>query len=114
MQASSMRPLLIALMGPAIWAAHFLLMYAAQTVACTVSAASSQGLAVAWMALSAIAAAALVTILGYQGKAALMARPEDASGRFLRHLQIVLAALSLIGVVWLTLAAILLRTQACT
>lgn len=114
MQVRTMRALLVSLMGPVIWSAHFFLMYAAQTVACAISPVPSQGFDLIWVALTAAAGLALLIMLGYQLSAGRAARRAGASADFLRSVQIALVALSLVGVAWVALAAAFLRADICT
>jgi hypothetical protein len=105
--------LALALAGPAVWAVHFFLMYGAEVLTCTGAAATSRGgqvLPVA-IALTVVAMTGLFCILVW--RFAPVRRPHQAAddihgSLFWRDASTALAALAMLGVLWVALPAILL------
>lgn len=95
-QRSSRGEIALFLAGPVAWAAHFFLLYGAESFA-------PIG-AVAQIAATALALAALALLVLSQFKA-LKSAPEDRV--FLRRGAIALAALSALGILWTTLPVLL-------
>jgi hypothetical protein len=97
------------LSGPLVWAAHFFSMYGAEAVICTGPDAASRGeqlLPVA-TALTAAAMAGLIGILGRRFAVSRRARRATKS-LFWRDAPTALAALAMLGVLWVALPALLL------
>ena len=109
-----MYQLMITLAGPIVWAAHFSLMYAAQTLACVgafgVSPAVFSHTA---SALTVLTVCALLATIGYQLVVARRQAGAVPSQMFLRNLQVMLAGLSLLAVAWGTFPAVALPTEPC-
>jgi hypothetical protein len=103
----SLSPLLLCLLGPGIWAAHFFVMYASEVLVCTaLNLPSSQrhGLLIIALAATALASISLLWII-----ASLRGWSAFGDERaFLRNASVTLAVLSLIGVMWTALPAGLL------
>ena len=94
-----------ALTGPVIWAAHFLAVYASESLACRWNEPAAHDAIVAGATFFAIAAILL--------HARRTVRNTDTNGgceaqRFIRLTALALDGLSLIGVCWAGLAALLL------
>lgn len=83
----------LALAGPLLWAAHFFGLYVLQTLACVGEGRLRSYGAVVMAALTAVVAGCLLGLI------------YDSRGRqlFAARLQVVLAALSLIAVLWTAL-----------
>jgi len=103
-----MHGLIWAVAGPMIWAAHFFLMYAAQTALCTAMPGRAAGhVTSAGIALTAVAGLALLVLIGHRFATTHRDQgPDIAPSRpFLGHVQVALAALSLLAVIWAAVAA---------
>jgi hypothetical protein len=94
--------LLRVLAGPAIWFAHFVAIYAAEALAC--SALGPAFLVTTAIAMTVIAGTALLAIMARAHTSAGRA-PED---RFLPQVTLLLAALSLLGLLWVAWPAAVL------
>jgi hypothetical protein len=111
----SMRAIFLWLFGPIIWAAHLFVLYGATTIICT-GASASQYMLIRWVTL-ALTALALTALLGFVALS-LFADREHRFGRgtdvnvFLKRTAIVLAALSVIAILWSAASAILFPTCA--
>jgi hypothetical protein len=95
--------LLRVLAGPAIWFAHFILLYGAEAIFCTPAVASPMtmtavSVAATLTALSALSAFAALTAL----RPAATLRANDTA-TFLRATSLLLALLSAIAVIWIAL-----------
>jgi hypothetical protein len=105
--------LALALAGPTVWAVHFFLMYGAEVVICTGPAATSragQALPVA-IALTVVAMVGLLCILVRRfalDRQAHQAADDTHGSLFWRDASTALAALAMLGVLWVALPAILL------
>lgn len=88
------------LLGPLIWLAHFMMVYAAQGLACRgeTPAAGSAALFVVIATVIALGAL-LVTLVGQW---------RTRSGDFLQRIAVPLSALSILSVTWTGLPALLL------
>jgi hypothetical protein len=115
--AAKVRPfaeLLLCLVGPAIWSAHFMVMYGAHTLVCA-GAAAGQGMHE--RSFPAIAAAAtgvaLLVLVGFMAWCLALGRQESRAqgaadqARFARQVSIMLALLSMLGTIWVALPALL-------
>lgn len=91
--------------GPLIWALHFLLVYASESVTC-----SRFGGATAHAYLVAFVTAIAVTMLiGLILPRRATARPTDAAAvDFMQTLQLGLGLLSLLAILWAALAAVII------
>lgn len=95
-----------ALTGPVIWAAHFLTVYASESLICRLSAPLAHDVTVAGATLAAVLA-----ILWQRSRFAARLRPIEApagTARFLRRTGLALDGLSLLGIGWVAFAALLL------
>lgn len=120
-QRRSVTELLVALAGPAIWFAHFGTAYSLQGFGCTIAGGTDPSGAVragVWAALilssaTAVLALALVLLLRYRRSTR---DRSDANTQdewsFLHYLQFAIAGLSLVAVLWTTLAVLLVPTCA--
>jgi hypothetical protein len=108
-----MGDLFVCFLGPTVWAAHFLVMYAAETLVCsrTVAAAHNLHFLMIAMIATAIAVASLTGLIVRQtvrrvasGRANLASDPASS---FLRETSLVLAILAMLGVLWVALPATL-------
>lgn len=91
-----------ALTGPLIWAAHFLAVYTSESLACRWSEPAAHDAIVAGATFFAI-----VAILGHIHRTGQNADASEVD-RFMRFTALALGGLSLIGVCWAGLAALLL------
>jgi hypothetical protein len=94
---------LLWLAGPAVWAAHFVVMYGAHALICARMGTSAISL---WTVLAACATA--LALLALAGIIAVRVRSRARSNgetTFARDLTVALAALSMLGVVWVALPA---------
>jgi len=106
--------LMIAMGGLIVWAAHFALLYGAQTTFCTVAASdwSASDLRIGGLLLTAAAVAALLALAGRPRQ-----RPQEGSrwevgpdsARFLRRISVAGAGLALLAMLWATVPLLLLR-----
>lgn len=101
----SLRQARDALVGPVIWAAHFLAVYASESLICRWDQPPTHDAIVA-----SATVLALLTILLHACRAVRCpgASGSSRSGRFLRSTSLALDGLSLVGIGWVGLAAILL------
>jgi hypothetical protein len=101
---------LLCLLGPAVWAAHFFILYATEALACT---GASPARSVSWSAAiaTAVACIGLAAFLIWQLQNKAHTRPDAA--RFLRHISVALAGLAMLAVIW-TAAPVLLLTPCTT
>jgi hypothetical protein len=94
------RPLadfLTCLFGPAVWAAHFFVVYATEALACTpATAAPRQAMLVITIA-TIVALAALAAFLAWQFRGKPRADDESI---FLRRISVGLALLAMLAVAW--------------
>lgn len=90
--------------GPLIWAAHFLLVYASESLVCTRGGGGSHLLIV--VAASVAAVAALVAII-IRGPRAARATPERPGAVFMDVTSAFLGVLCLIAVLWIVVPAML-------
>jgi hypothetical protein len=107
------RPLtdfLACLLGPAIWAAHFFVIYGAETVVC--AGASSPAIAMRWTVGAATAVALAIVAVPFVGSARTRHAGEAEPRRFLNVLSGVLAAFSAAAIIGVAVSA--LRLPACT
>jgi hypothetical protein len=109
----SMGDLLVCFLGPTVWAAHFFLMYGAETLVCsrTVTAAHNFDFSMVAIFATAIAVASLTGLIVRQTvRRAANRQPNvafDPASSFLRETSIMLAVLAMLGVLWVALPAIL-------
>jgi hypothetical protein len=93
-----------ALFGPVVWAGHFLVSYASEVLACHQAAPRLHDLVVAIATLAAI----LAIVWHRLGASRRLRRAEaDDAQHFLLRLGAALDGLSLIGIGWAALAAML-------
>jgi hypothetical protein len=96
--------LITAMGGPLIWAAHFAILYASQTLVCQLAAAASQRTYMVGIGAASTVAAALAMLW-------LIRQPQRAGGPvtshgrtpallFLRSLTFALVGLSLLAILW--------------
>lgn len=99
--------------GPGIWFAHFVVMYGAEALICTGSTGSS-GRQMVWVTVAAtgFALAAITTFIARLRRHIPAGETGHDESRFRRVVSIVLAILSMLGVLWVALPAALL--SACT
>jgi hypothetical protein len=99
-------PLTIArwLGGPVVWAAHFLIVYASESLVCP-RGGSSMHLALAGLA-TAVGLLALLAILAANWRA--MAAPNRAGHVFMDQVAISLSLLAILGLFWVALLAMFL------
>jgi hypothetical protein len=91
------------LAGPVVWAAHFVVMYGAHALICARMETSAMNL---WPTVAASATApALLALAGLIVARARSRAPSNGRTTFARDLTIALAALSLLGVLWVALPA---------
>jgi hypothetical protein len=97
------------LAGPTIWAAHFFLMYGAQTLICTgPGAAARRGLLLPIdVALTAAAVSGLLYLMT-SGRQAHQATEGAGRSLFWRDTPAALTALAMLGVLWVAVPPILL------
>jgi hypothetical protein len=114
--AHKVRPfgdLLLCLMGPAVWTAHFMVMYGAHTLVC--AGAGGQGTHDrSFLALAAaVTAMALFVLVGFvvwclvRGRRESRAQGAADQATFVRQISIMLALLSMLGTIWVALPALL-------
>lgn len=92
------------LFAPAVWAGHFLTVYASEVLACHQAAPRLHDLVVAIVTL-----VATLAIVWHRAGAARSRQcaPADGAQHFLRRVSVALDGLSLIGIGWAVMAAIL-------
>jgi hypothetical protein len=102
------------MIAPAIWFAHFSLLYAAQTLIC-IGPPADRDTTMGWTVFLATAAAltGLIILAARLIRAGKMAptKPEDGTA-WLRRTSLLLTLLSALGVIWTTLPTAVL--PACT
>jgi hypothetical protein len=112
-KARSIADLLLCLVGPAVWTTHFMVMYGANALICAGTGAS-QG---AGLFRTMAAVATIVGLLGLAGfvawclsvhRSGLRAPTGDEQTKFAHQVSILLAALSMLGMAWVALPAMLL------
>lgn len=91
--------------GPLIWAAHFLLVYASESLACTRGGGAGSHLLIVGVASVAAVVALLAVII--RGWRAARAAPERHGAAFMDATAALLGALSLIAVLWIVVPAML-------
>jgi hypothetical protein len=95
------------LAGPAIWTAHFFVLYGGHTLLCAIAPSASSS--TAWMLLASSASIVGLVLIGLLVVQELrpMRRPErEANGYvFGRAVLLGLASLSAVGLVWTMMAA---------
>lgn len=100
------------LAGPAIWAAHFFLVYGAQALICTGPDAPARGglLLPIDVALTAAAVSGLLYLMTWRLPSRQAPQATEGTGRslFWRDTPVALAALAMLGVLWAALPPILL------
>jgi hypothetical protein len=94
-----MKPLL-ALLGPLIWIVYFMVIYAAQGLACRGQAPAGDAATIFVIVATVLALGALLVALIRQGK--------TRGGDFLQRIAVPLTVLSLLGVAWAGMPALLL------
>jgi hypothetical protein len=113
---SDVRPigdLLVCCLGPAVWAAHLFVMYAAETLVCTGAWAGARDLHFLLIAAGATAVALamllglIVRRIGFAAAHRQAGLPVDASSSFLHDASLMLALLAMLGVLWVALPAAL-------
>jgi hypothetical protein len=107
----SIRELVLSLAGPIVWAAHFFVMYAAETLVC-IGAAPSRGqfLTIAIPGTTA-ALIGLAVFIAWQLRFGSHARPTAREGDgswFLRRASAALAALAMLAILWSAVPVLLL------
>jgi len=93
------------LIAPAIWFAHFSLLYAAETLIC-IGPPAARGATMGWAVFLATAAAltGLIILAARLIRAGKMATPKSEDGTaWLRRTSLLLTLLSALGVIWTTL-----------
>jgi hypothetical protein len=94
--------------GPIIWAAHFLLVYASESLVCTRGGgAHDHFLIVAAVSAGAVAALLAIIVGGLRAGRAARAEQGRDGGAFMEDATVALALLSLIAVLWAVLPATL-------
>ena len=99
MHGPGARSVALWLSGPIVWAVHFFLVYASESVLC-----SRSGGAAAHVSLVVLSTAAAITALGYLGRG----RAFVAEGSFFRSTGIVLSSLAAIAVLWTAMPSLFL------
>lgn len=98
------------LIAPAIWFAHFSVLYAAEALTC-IGSPADRGNTMGWtVILATVAALAGLLILGASlRRSGKMVAPRSGhSTAWLRHTSLLLTLLSALGVIWTTLPATVL------
>lgn len=115
--ARSVRELLVAIIGPAIWFVHFSVNYAVQGFLCGDGESAARANLVLWLlvVVGVIGSGALSGVLIWTYRQASKDR-SDANTiddwAFLHYLQFAIAGLSLVAVGWTTLALLVVETCA--
>ena len=95
------------LAGPAIWTAHFFVLYGGHTLLCAIAPAASRS--AAWMLLAgsaSIGGLVLIGLLVVQELRPVRQPKREANGHaFARAVLLGLASLSAVGLVWTMMAA---------
>jgi hypothetical protein len=112
LKARPFADLLLCLVGPAVWSVHFVVTYGAHALIC---AGAAQGARAGWFLASAgVATAAALLGLGGLVTWCLAGRrwggrmqPAADETRFARAISITLALLSMLGITWVALPALL-------
>jgi hypothetical protein len=105
-RAAPLRQAGVALVGPTIWAAHFLTVYASESLACRFGRPAIHDAIIVGVTIFAIVALTL-----YMSRTRRRGRAIGSDDRFEHFLQRIawaLNALSLVGIGWAALAAMLL------
>jgi hypothetical protein len=95
-----------ALFGPVVWAGHFLVIYVSESLACRSNQPMAHNAVV--LAATVFAGVALILHLSLAYNRAREIGGEAEAERFFRRTSYTLDALSLVGVGWTAMAAILL------
>lgn len=99
--------------GPIIWAAHFLLVYASESLVCTRGGgADSHFLFVAAATAGAVAALLAIIVGGLRASRAARTAQGRDGGAFMDAAAVTLGLLSLIAVLWAALPATLVSACA--
>jgi hypothetical protein len=95
------------LAGPAIWTAHFFLLYGGHSLLCAIAPVASRG--TAWMLLASsasIGGLVMIGLLVVQELRPMRRREREANGHaFARAVLLGLASLSAVGLLWTMMAA---------
>jgi hypothetical protein len=99
---------LVVLAGPLIWFGHFVGIYAAEALACGVL--GPRFLTVVAIAITAIAGAGLLAVIIAKARESrVSALTQEPVAMFLPHVTLLLAVLSLLGLLWVAWPAAMLR-----
>jgi hypothetical protein len=106
--------LLLCLVGPAVWTAHFMVMYGAHTLVCAAAAGDQGTHDRSFLPIAAAATGvALLVLAGFVVWCLALGRQESRAqsapdqARFARQVSIMLALLSMLGTIWVALPALL-------
>jgi hypothetical protein len=105
-----LRDFLRVLIAPAVWFAHFSFLYGAEALIC-IEPPPGRGAAMGWTAILATAVAltgVIVLIWRLLYSAKTTALPADRGGAWLRHVSLLLAILSALGIIWTALPTTIL------
>jgi len=97
------------LSGPLIWALHFSLLYAAQTLICTTAGATPVGLMMPVVVIATAAACAALAYIALRHRNVVQPNDQDGA-KFLRGTTWMLAGLSLLAVLWSALPTLLMAS----
>jgi hypothetical protein len=108
-RTESIGKLLIWLAAPTVWATHFLVMYAAETLICTAGSSGGRYFIPVAVVATAVAVASLLYLMT---RRLVWIRPNDPTAGdgslFLQATSIALSAVSMLAVLWVALPALLL------
>lgn len=105
-RAAPLRQAGAALVGPIVWATHFMIIYASESLNCRSDKATGHDAVV--MGTTFIAIVALILHFLWASRRARAVGGTDQTRRFLDRTSLALDALSLVGIGWATFAAMLL------
>ena len=105
--ARSIKGLGFVLAGPAIWAAHFFVLYASEGFLCAAGPLAADAVRLISLTATTIAVATLLVFLGWQAQRGWRRQRAAAIDAY-RDISMGLAVMALLAVIWSALPAILL------
>lgn len=99
--------LLLLFAGPMVWAAHFVLIYGLNGIACARSGSAARWGGLPWEAWAIVAAGVLAAAVLAACAAARPRSESEHSRRFVRWTSLALLALALLAIAWETMAVLL-------
>jgi hypothetical protein len=116
MKARPLADLLLLFVGPAVWFAHFTILYGAEALICTPPVTTAGAMTWIGIAATLVALAVLTVFAAMLVRSGHLAgeRGEQSSPAFLHGVALLLALLSALGAIWTAFPIALLRVCAST